>query len=190
MSKEKCWLQRNWKNFLQIIGGIIGGYLLTVGTAFFSISILNKEALQTLIEAEATVLGFFGLIVVYILKSLDEKEDRYEQQTFEVVEKDIPEMDLGELKLTLKRMKIKDLKEIREALKEKRTKILRKASLIGTFLLLSILFSIFFLGTMDLSLQNLSNPLGISIMFIGVFGVYLFLLSVFELLKLFRQIGS
>jgi hypothetical protein len=51
LAKEKCWLQRNWKNIVEVIGGLVLGYFLSIGAGFFSVSILNKDAIQALIEA-------------------------------------------------------------------------------------------------------------------------------------------
>lgn len=48
------------------------------------IAIYDKEVLKALIEAEATVLGFFTLIVVYALGSLDNRIDRLDQHIFDI----------------------------------------------------------------------------------------------------------
>ena len=60
---------------------IIGGPIFVgIGMLISFVIINNAETLKTLIEAEATVLGFFGFIAVYALGSLDNRIDRLEQE--------------------------------------------------------------------------------------------------------------
>lgn len=76
--------------------GLVFILVLTYLTVGYSIIILNKEALKSLIQAEATILGFFGIIVVYILKSLDDKQDRWDKTWFDLTEKGKDEeVDVG-----------------------------------------------------------------------------------------------
>lgn len=54
---------------------------------FGLVTILSNDALKTLIEAEATILGFFGLVAVYALTSYDNRIDKIENRIEEYVEK-------------------------------------------------------------------------------------------------------
>jgi tetrahydromethanopterin S-methyltransferase subunit D len=62
-----------------IIGLVLGG----LASFIAQISVNSKNMLQSLIQAEATVLGFFGLIVTYVLVSYDTRLDRFEQERFD-----------------------------------------------------------------------------------------------------------
>ena len=42
--------------------------------------------MKALIQAEATILGFFGIIVVYVLKSLDDQLNIYRNQWFKLAD--------------------------------------------------------------------------------------------------------
>lgn len=186
MAQEKCWLQRNWKNIIELIGGLVAGFLLTFGATAFSISILSKDAIQSLIEAEATILGFFGIIFVYIVKSLDEKESWCEKMWFDLSVND----QYKEKPVGIPKTKGELVKDRIERTKKQRLYTVRYATRVIIFLIISLLFSIFWLGTIDLALQNIKNILGISITFIGVFGVYFFFLGIVELFRMFRLIGK
>jgi hypothetical protein len=53
-------------------------FLISIPFGFFII--LSVSTIQTLIEAEATILGFFGLMIVYLLTSYDNKIDKIEEK--------------------------------------------------------------------------------------------------------------
>jgi hypothetical protein len=53
-------------------------FLFSIPFGFFII--LSTDALKSLIEAEATILGFFGLIAVYLLSSYDNRIDKLEER--------------------------------------------------------------------------------------------------------------
>jgi len=186
LAKEKCWLQRNWKTVTELIGGLIAGYLLTFGATVFSLSILDEDAIQALIEAEATILGFFGIIFVYILKSLDDREtwclDRWYDLSETGEHRDEP---IG-IPVTKGRI----MRERYERIQKQRKDALRFAKRIIIFLIASLLFSIFWLGTMELAFQNLTNVLGSAIIFVGVLGIYLLFLAIVELYRMFKQMGT
>jgi hypothetical protein len=53
-------------------------FLFSVPFGFFII--LSTDAVKSLIEAEATILGFFGLIAVYLMTSFDSRIDKLEER--------------------------------------------------------------------------------------------------------------
>lgn len=59
-------------------------YFLGIIFLFGLVAVISKEMLKALIEAEATILGFFGIIAVYALTSLDSRIDRLEEQNFDI----------------------------------------------------------------------------------------------------------
>jgi hypothetical protein len=54
--------------------------------------ILSPDAVRTLIETEATILGFFGLIAVYLLTSYDNRIDKLEEKILDIGETDDTEL--------------------------------------------------------------------------------------------------
>jgi len=184
MSQAKCWIQRNWKRFLKDV------FMLTIPPLIFVciamlygvVVVLAKETImKALIEAEATVLGFFGLIIVYILTSLDEKEDRYEQQLFDLTEKgkkheEVPE----ELKHLTSMSKGDMLGKALRHVHERRKTAIRYGSTIGIYLVSSLLLSILTLGI----------PNVVTAGFLSMFAVYLFLVSVASIFLMFRDMAK
>ena len=64
---------------LYIIASIlITGFFLFLSIPFGMFIILSTDALKSLIEGIATMLGFFGLIAVYLLTSYDNRIDKLE----------------------------------------------------------------------------------------------------------------
>lgn len=115
-------------------------YFLGFIFLFGLVAVISKEMLKALIEAEATILGFFGLITVYALTSLDTRIDKLEQQLhariFDIKEKF---SDLGGVKKTYLTERLSNIKE------EKR-KTVYSALYAGVLLVGSLLSSILGLG--------------------------------------------
>ena len=65
------------------IFALITVFILSLVSVFYIWVLTNVDALKALIEAEATTLGFFGLIAVYWLTSMDSRIDRLEQEEHE-----------------------------------------------------------------------------------------------------------
>jgi uncharacterized membrane protein YbhN (UPF0104 family) len=63
---------------------VVTTFIFPIAFLFGILAIIEKETmLKPLVEAEATILGFFGLIIVYALTSYDTRIDRLEQQKSE-----------------------------------------------------------------------------------------------------------
>jgi hypothetical protein len=151
---------------------------LALSVIFYSPVLTNENGLKALIEAEATILGFFGLMVVYMLSSLDTRIDRLEQQRFDISAKHADEASkLGEVK-----NKVRGLKK----------DIVRRSQIIGVMLVVSLLICIGLLGIQNLYLSALeSEPSGVFVMIvsgIGALAIFLFFESVWFLFTLFKSI--
>ena len=178
MSQEKYSLQINWKLLLRIVLAMGAVLLLTFASVFYSIIIINKDALKALVEAEATILGFFGLIVVYILKSFDDREDRCMQQRLDIT-------------LHSRQIVLHDLDELVIRIRKQRIRTIRYASVIGILLVFSMLLSIFTLGIMDIVLEvGFTNLFSQIIILLGLIGVFTFLFSIVELFRMFRDMAK
>lgn len=75
--KAAFWL--TWIS-IAIISLAIASVISVWSIPFGFITVLSADALKTLIEAEATILGFFGLLVVYALTSYDNRIDKLEER--------------------------------------------------------------------------------------------------------------
>jgi hypothetical protein len=77
---EKFLQRRIWQIFILLIGY----FLLYFALILVDVVIGSTPMLQSLIQADATVLGFFGVIAAYSLTSYDSRIDRFEQQRFDL----------------------------------------------------------------------------------------------------------
>jgi hypothetical protein len=129
--------------------------------------ILSADAMQTLIEAEATILGFFGLIAVYLLTSYDNRIDKLQEKILDSSDK----------------AKIESFSVAQQRLKNRkiRATIAILSALIS--LILSFFLSIVTLGLLSLNeghpsqtALNIAVPLIVvasMLLFIGVFSIFL-----------------
>jgi len=67
-----------------IVFALTSSYFLGIIFLFGAVAVISKEMLKALIEAEATILGFFGIFAVYALTSFDSRMDRLEEQLFDI----------------------------------------------------------------------------------------------------------
>jgi hypothetical protein len=113
--------------------------------------------LSSVIQAEATIFGFFGIAASYILVSFDTRIDRLEQQRFDC------ELANKDQAADSYRKKIASIKEAKKDL----TKSL---GLVGLILILSLLFSVLALGAVDTNsaFSETISYCGLSLLFVGV----------------------
>jgi len=108
-----------WKSYALLTTLVIGIIIVLQISQFFGAIAATKESMiNALIQAEATILGFFGLIVIYALTSFDNRTDRLEEQLFKLtteehlnVKKEMLEREILRLKsyLSIIRTNKKDL---------------------------------------------------------------------------------
>jgi hypothetical protein len=152
--------------FITIFISLLYGYLSFLG--YLALAALNStEMLQSLIQAQATILGFLGVIVAYMLTSYDSRIDRCEQQVFDFafprLGKETPE-DLAIVQqLAGRTTKMKDLKK----------DALVTISITSIFMILSLLLCI--------------TTLGIKNQILGSLGFYLFFGGISNMIFLFYE---
>lgn len=170
---------------------LVFGY---ISIMFGVVAVLAKETvMRSLIEIEATILGFFGLIVIYILKSLDDKEDRYVQMLFDlqVTEKEgesvltnIEEIRVDNKGDTIITFKVEPkgqlLQRLIEQTNRQKRAIVRFTITIGAYLVSSILLSIWVLGFPNVVVGGL----------LAIIAVYLFIVGVVSLFWMFGDVGK
>jgi hypothetical protein len=82
LSQIKKWLRENWNIIvLAVFTALVSWYLTDA-------MLTSKEMLQSITQAEATVLSLFGIIVAYLLTSYDTRLDRLEQQRYDSEKRD------------------------------------------------------------------------------------------------------
>jgi len=151
---------RHWlNNKVLFIIVLITVFIITF-TAFYIVkeTIISKEMLQSIIQAEITFLGFFALIGTYLLTSYDTRLDRLKQQLFDSEEK----------KNTHKINEFKTEMENVEATKRDTAYALALVSLmIITSLILSIL--VFGMADLNSATAKLLNMFGLTVFFVSIF---------------------
>jgi hypothetical protein len=167
---DKEWSEKHPKVIWVIIAVVsvalsLTFFLFSIPFGFFII--LSTDAVKTLVEAEATILGFFGLIAVYLLTSYDSRIDKLEEKI-----QDSSDTAKTERFSVIQR-KLKDRK--------KRATVAILVALIS--LLLSFFLSIVTLGLLGVNEgQPTETALKIAIpliivasmlLFIGVFSIFL-----------------
>jgi len=197
-SGVKDWRKRNWKMISKVLAFLITSILFIISiivpliiyiniAKFFGVlTIFAKETiLKSLIEVEATILGFLGLIVVYMLTSLDTKEDRYEQMRFHLQTKgqykEVPpwrESIVKNREITEKRITV--INGVLSQVHKQRRTTISSSSTTGIQLVISILLSIWTLGISDSELAGC----------LSVFAVWLFVGSVVNLFWMLRTIAK
>jgi len=88
ISETACWIRQHWLFLtITVILGLCQFPILGIIFLFGFVAIISVEMLKAMIQAEATILGFFALVAVYAMSSLDGRIDRFEQQIFKIEEK-------------------------------------------------------------------------------------------------------
>lgn len=155
--------------------GLVVFLLCWFSYSFGLIVILSADVLKTLIEAEATILGFFGLIAVYVLTSFDNRIDRLEKVSYDLAS------ILGTGTITV-RTAVDELK------KQKR-KIVWGIVLDGGVLFVSFFLSIMALGIVSMNTSQVEEsakmnlayqitPVASMFLFIGILGIFFMLLRI------------
>lgn len=143
------------------IGLSLDFYLFSIP---FALITTRTDVLKILIEAEATILGFFGLIAVYALTSYDNRIDRVEERILNKEEADDQLLSL--FSLTRK-------------IRERKTKFVLGALPSLASLVLSFFLSITVLGLVNINPNMLiAYQLSIaasSLLFTGVFAIFMML---------------
>jgi len=164
--KEEKTLNRLWGRIrIPLISTAISLIILGAATILADITISSVDVLQSLIQAEATILGFLGVILAYLLASYDARLDRLEQQRFDIIKmledesKTTPHLDGINIRMMRIRRNKKDI-----------------ALGLGAYsvcLVVSLVISIITLGMKNSSSSFLIfvSSLGLGLFFMGIVGV-------------------
>lgn len=146
---------------------LIGFVVIFLASLIYGlIAVAFKEVmLKSLIEAEATIIGFFGIIATYSLTSIDNRIDKLEDKRFEFFSPAKRE----EWKVINKRIK---------HMKKRKSLLIGQVAFIGIYLIVALLLSILALGIPDNILSFLICVFSMSMFFAGIFGMFLMLYEI------------
>jgi magnesium-transporting ATPase (P-type) len=159
-------------------------YAVVIAIASYGYGILNVlsvDALRATIEAEATIIGFFAIVVAYLLNSYDLRIDRFEQELFDMLIQN-PQRDAGPILIT---------GSLQKAVKERKKKTVFAIVIVGVCLAISLFLLIIALAFVSLlsigsnssnktlvGIAFITDALGTVLLFTGTYGIFSFLLGI------------
>ncbi len=161
--------------------------ILVFGLAIISISfsvVLNAEALKTLVQAEATFFGFFGVLLVYVLKQYDDKLQDWK----ETADKLTPSESMEAIPL-LSTTQGEQIINIINEIRENKMAFVNTGITIGAVITFSMLMSVWLIGSFESTL-NLNSSLTGVILTLGYLAIGLFLIAIYMFLQLFRKMAK
>ena len=163
MINFKKWLKKFW--ILIVPFAIVVAFFAAVSFSNFlaNISLTSTNMLQSAIQAEATILGFFAIIGAYFLTSCDTRIDRLEQQLFD-------------LSISKKNLMLEPLTNKIEELKEIKKGSAGFIAIISSCVIISLLCSTIALGMKDANspLAQGFSSFAFYLFFIGIGGIVFF----------------
>lgn len=167
-------MKEKWVSFIaSLIGATILLSVLLVSRFFGSIAVTSESMLNTIVQADATILGFFGLIAIYAFTAFDNRTDRFEQQLFELTTEKHPNMKEDALELEKSRLE-RHLVTIQRNKKE----LVDNAFGAGLFLVLSLILSMFSLAKVPFASDLCTGA------------IYFMLFSIWFIFVIFRSFGK
>ena len=168
---------RDWIIFLILIFG-----LANISLSFSLV--LNAESLKTFVQAEATFFGFFGVLLVYILKQYDDKLQDWKETADKITPSESMET-ISSSSTTQGEQIIKIINEIRE----NKMDFVNSGITIGALVTFSMLLSVWLIGSFESTL-NINSSLASVVPTLGYLAIGLFLIAIFTFLQLFRKMAK
>jgi hypothetical protein len=166
------WLKRNGVEIVILAIALVSSIL---GSGLGRVIVNSDVALQSIIQAESTILGFFGVVVAYLLASYDTRLDRLEQQCFDLEATDPINQQFHKERANAIHRKIKRV----ESIKRRLAVVIVITSI---FLILSLLLSVAVLSMndSDIFLAELLSPYAVVAFFTGIFGFVILFSTTFK----------
>jgi len=168
---------KDWTILLILVFG-----LATISTSFSVV--LNAEALKTLVQAEATFFGFFGVLLVYVLKQYDDNLQDWKETADKLTPSESMEA-IPILSTTQGEQIINIINEIRE----NKMAFVNTGITIGAVITFSMLMSVWLIGSFESTLNINSSLTGV-ILTLGYLAIGLFLIAIYMFLQLFRKMAK
>ncbi len=179
---------------------VITVFIISVVSVSYIWVLTNVEALKAMIEAEATILGFFGLIAVYWLTSMDSRIDRLEQEKheYEMKKLEAETVSIEVAKPTTSNIdaltaRLSSLTERIGMIQKRKENMTQELSTIGVMLVISLVASIGLLGfqsTLTDALRNIESPFAQLVGLAAGLPTMLFLESTWFIFSLLRRMGK
>jgi hypothetical protein len=191
MAKNEKWYEAKVSTSEAVVAVIIV-FALSIISTFFIFVVTNPEALKVLIEAEATLLGFFGLIIVYMLTSIDSRIERI-VGTRDDCKIRMVQADIGSRPNSVERWN-KEIEQFEKRidgnLRLKR-RVVNQSTTIGLMMIISLIASVALLSFRNQFPEsfNVVNSFQLLGLACGL-PEMLFFESIWFTLKLFREIGA
>jgi len=141
-------------------------------------NLLDKEIFKLLVQIEATILGFFGIVFVQILNSLDARQDRYEKRLFDI-------NTSMNIKMVIIKQRADELRNNIESINNSRKTSCRVSAFIFVSLCISMVLSIYLSAIIELEIFNDKHLLLLSVTVMA-----LFLISFIYMILLFSDIAN
>lgn len=175
------WIRQHWLFLtVTIILAFCQFPILELIFVFGLVATISVEMLKAMIQAEATILGFFALVAVYAMSSLDGRIDRFEQQIFKIEEK---YLDFSENPESIKKVgetKSLKLRDLLNKVKKTKRRTVYLALEAGVLLIGSLFASILGLGFLGVPNQEWAYYLCLFSTTFFFFGTGLILLMVYD----------
>jgi hypothetical protein len=175
-------------------------FILSIVSSFYVFVLVNPDALKEFIQANATILGFFGLLAVYWLTSMDSRIDRFEQEKHEY-EKELTAIRTDSVevakptpsKIIALESGIKSLEKQIGRIETTKERIVNEISAIGVLLIIPLFINIGLLAFQSSyvnALTSLKFPYFQIAGFIAAVPLIMFFESVWFIFLLLRRMGK
>jgi hypothetical protein len=165
-----------WSLILSVILGFLLTFLLIFAFHFGTLLVFSDVTLTALIQAEATIIGFFGIIFIYALTSYDNRRDRIEATKFDYTAlnfKLLSEKKLAEEKAKeIYNATSKGAHDLLENIKKNKKALIDYSLISGVCLLLSLLSFILALSAPNDEWTIFLSSSAVGLLFVGIFQIF------------------
>jgi uncharacterized membrane protein len=153
--------------------GSIYPFIVNIILLFGAVAVLSQDVLKSLIEAEATIIGFFGLILIYALTSFDNRQDRLEQHFYDlaIASKADFKVNFGGATKTISEI-AETYGPLLKNLRENRKRLVDISVFVGFFLVLSLFSAILALGIPNQEWAFYLSTFSLASLFLSIFQIF------------------
>jgi len=146
-------------------------FLMGIAFMFGIVAVFSEAMLTALIEAVATILGFFGLIFVYALTSIDRRLEMFNIAWFER-SKNKEMTPKSSEKILENSAYSKEWNKSVENLNKNKKKLVSNSLITGFYLILSLLLAILALGFPNEEVVLYLASFSVVILFVSIFQIF------------------
>jgi len=175
MAKRENYLSFGWFLVMSVGLGVLLMFLLTFAFHFGTLSVFGDVTLTALIQAEATIIGFFGIVFVYALTSYENRRDKIESTQLEFTVLEIQLKAEGKIDGKDKEVfqtLLRTSTPLLENIKKNRKELIDYSLISGFCLILSLLSFILALAAPNVQLIILFSSVAVGLLFIGIFQIF------------------